>query len=102
MYRQFFKLKTLTGSTSWWFIYDGDQCCGSGIRCLFDPWIRDGKKFRIRYRNKLLNEVCGYNFSTGPVPVRFRFSMRVYLRISIYLETGPDQGSKHKSDPDPC
>jgi hypothetical protein len=18
------------------------QCCGSGIRCLFDPWIRDG------------------------------------------------------------
>jgi hypothetical protein len=18
-----------------------DQCCGSGIRCLFDPWIRD-------------------------------------------------------------
>ncbi len=20
------------------------QCCGSGIRCLFDPWNRDGKK----------------------------------------------------------
>ena len=19
------------------------QCCGSGIQCLFDPWIRDGK-----------------------------------------------------------
>jgi hypothetical protein len=19
------------------------QCCGSGIRCLFDPWIRNGK-----------------------------------------------------------
>jgi hypothetical protein len=27
-----------------------NQCCGSGseIRCLFDPWIRDGKKIRIR------------------------------------------------------
>jgi len=28
------------------------QCCGSGIRCFFDPGIRlrirDGKKFRIR------------------------------------------------------
>jgi hypothetical protein len=20
-----------------------NQCCGSEIRCLFDPWIRDGK-----------------------------------------------------------
>jgi hypothetical protein len=20
------------------------QCCGSGIRCSFDPWNRDGKK----------------------------------------------------------
>ncbi len=26
------------------------QCCGSGIRCLFDPWIRDGWKVRIRIR----------------------------------------------------
>ncbi len=24
------------------------QCCGSGIRCFFDPGIRDGKKIRIR------------------------------------------------------
>jgi hypothetical protein len=21
-----------------------NQCCGSGIRCLFNPWIRDGGK----------------------------------------------------------
>jgi hypothetical protein len=22
-------------------LYTVNQCCGSGIRCLFDPWIRD-------------------------------------------------------------
>jgi hypothetical protein len=26
------------------------QCCGSGIRCLFDPGIRDGYKIKIRIR----------------------------------------------------
>jgi hypothetical protein len=24
------------------------QCCGSGIQCLFNPWIRDGEKIRFR------------------------------------------------------
>jgi hypothetical protein len=30
------------------------QCCGSGsgIGCLFDPWIRDGLKIRIRIRDE--------------------------------------------------
>jgi hypothetical protein len=28
------------------------QCCGSGIRCLFDPGIRDGQKVRIRELRK--------------------------------------------------
>jgi hypothetical protein len=23
-----------------------EQCCGSGIHCFFNPWIRDGKKIR--------------------------------------------------------
>ncbi len=29
-----------------WFILGINQCCGSGsgIRCLFDPWIRDPEK----------------------------------------------------------
>jgi hypothetical protein len=32
----------------------GMQCCGSGsgIRCLFGPWIRDGWKVRIRIRDE--------------------------------------------------
>ncbi len=29
----------------------GWQCCRSGIRCLFDPGIRDGEKVRIRIRD---------------------------------------------------
>ncbi len=28
------------------------QFCGSGIRCFFDPWIRDGKKSGSGIRNK--------------------------------------------------
>ncbi len=28
------------------------RCSGSGIRCLFDPWIRDGKKIKIRIRDE--------------------------------------------------
>jgi hypothetical protein len=28
------------------------QCCGSGIRCLFDPWIGMGKKIKIRIRDE--------------------------------------------------
>ncbi len=33
--------------------YNSKQCCGSVIRCLFDPWIRDPGwvKVRIRIRN---------------------------------------------------
>jgi hypothetical protein len=25
---------------------------GPGIRCLFDPWVRDGQKIRIRIRDE--------------------------------------------------
>ncbi len=28
-------------------------CCGSGIRCLFDPWILDGKKIKIQIWDEL-------------------------------------------------
>ncbi len=40
-----YKLLSLCSSGSGPFFMtggqDSDQCCGSGIRCFFDPWIRD-------------------------------------------------------------
>ncbi len=39
------------GPDNFWLVVDTfadsdqhGQCCGSGIRCLFDPWIREGRK----------------------------------------------------------
>ncbi len=31
-------------------LYAFPQCCGSGIRCLFDPWNRDPRWVKIRVR----------------------------------------------------
>ncbi len=39
------------------FRYRYRQRCGSGIRCLFDPWIRNGQKIRIRIRDKLPSHI---------------------------------------------
>jgi hypothetical protein len=44
-----------------------ERCCGSGIRCFFDPWIRDGKNpglgsgIRNKYPNSYFREFS-FNF----------------------------------------
>jgi hypothetical protein len=43
---------------------DPAKCCGSGsgIRCLFDPWIRDGLKISIRIWVRIRDEEPGSYF----------------------------------------
>jgi hypothetical protein len=45
-----FKTKMKVGGPS--FLWPHEQCCGSGIQCLFDPGIRDGLKIRIWIRDE--------------------------------------------------
>jgi hypothetical protein len=36
-----------------------EQCCGSGIQCFYDPWIRDGKNQDPGSGIKHLGHICG-------------------------------------------
>ncbi len=55
-----------------------NQCCGSGIQCLFDPWIRDPGWVKNKdehpgsYFRELRNNFLGYKY--------LRFLMRIRLR----------------------
>ncbi len=61
------------------------QCCGSGsgIRCLFDPWIRDGQKVSIRIRDR--DEQPGSYF----LELRNHF---FWVKILIFFDADPGSG----------
>jgi hypothetical protein len=39
------------------------QCCGSGIRCLFDPWIRDPPGWVTKIKIRILDPGSRMNIS---------------------------------------
>jgi hypothetical protein len=63
------------------------QCCESGIRCLFDPWIRDGYKIRIRIRD----EHPGSYFQ--------EIKTFFWVKLLKFFDAVPGSGMKKNSDP---
>ncbi len=60
------------------------QCYGSGIRCLFDPGIRDGKKVEIRIRDPGLTS-----------RIMFPRALKHFFRLKIlkFFDADLDSGS---------
>jgi hypothetical protein len=55
-----------------------DQCCGSGIRFFFYPWIRDGKKIWIRDEH----------------PESYLRKLRKEVKILKFFNADPDPGAR--------